>query len=166
VAHADQSRQAHRATINQRHTKASAEDTEIGILFHHAHVAPQGQLHAPGHRGAADGGNDGLGQYETRRSHGSCRALRCARDTIVRDRKIQRCEGIRSTIELLRHACTGLQIPPGTKVAMGTMEHRDAGVGICFKRHEGRIQLSGSVCVNGVAHIGTLQSNEGDIASH
>jgi hypothetical protein len=74
MAHADQPRQAHRAAVDQRHAEAAAVDAEVRVLLHHAQVAPERQLHAAGHRGAADGGDHRLGQQQARRPHraGGC----------------------------------------------------------------------------------------------
>src|ERR1700756_3052525 len=48
---ADNARQPHGATVDQRHAPAPAIDAEICVLGHHAEVAPESELHAAGDGG-------------------------------------------------------------------------------------------------------------------
>ena len=51
---ADQPRQADGAEVDQGHAEAAAENAEGGVLGDHAHISPQRQLHAAGHRKTFD----------------------------------------------------------------------------------------------------------------
>src|SRR5258708_5609278 len=57
---ADDARQAHGSAVDQRHAPAAAIDAEVGVLRHHAEIAPEAQLHAAGDRGTLDRGDDRL----------------------------------------------------------------------------------------------------------
>ena len=57
---ADQPRQADGAEIDQRHAETAAEHAEGGVLGDDAHVRPQRQLHAAGHRKPFDRRDHGL----------------------------------------------------------------------------------------------------------
>ena len=69
MALSDQSRQAHRASVTQRHAPAAAVDAEHRIARGHPQVAPQGQLEAPCDGMALDRRQDRLREQHPRRPH-------------------------------------------------------------------------------------------------
>jgi len=64
VALADESREAHRAAVHERHTPAPAEDAEDGTLRRNPQVAPERQLEPTRHRVAFDGGDGRLREQQ------------------------------------------------------------------------------------------------------
>jgi hypothetical protein len=148
VPHADQARQAHRAAIDQGHTKSAAIDTKIRVLFHHPHIAPQRQLHAAGHCGAADGSHHRLGQQQTGGSHRSLARL-CRQNRNRGARPSAQSPGL-----LGRQSRAGQQVPAGTEMAVRTMEHRHPRVRVCVKGQK-RLRESAvrRVGVDRIAHV-------------
>ncbi len=71
AALADDARQTHSTTVNQRHPPTPAIDAKHRRLTHHPHIRPARQLQSACHRMALDGSNDRLGQQHPRRPHGS-----------------------------------------------------------------------------------------------
>src|SRR3990170_4675916 len=69
AAHADEPRQADRAAVDEGGTPAPAEDAELRAFVHHAEVAPEGQLQAPGDGVAVNGRDDGLAQKHPAGTH-------------------------------------------------------------------------------------------------
>jgi hypothetical protein len=96
-------------------------------------VRPQCQFQASRHGGSLDGGNNRLGQAHARRPHG--------RIAVRRD--LRECAG-----------CDGFKIRSG--------EHRDIESGICIEGSEGIDQGPGYGSVNGIATLGSQQTDDGD----
>ena len=71
VAHANETRQTHRAAVYQRHAKATAKHAKVGVLFHDPHIAPKSQFHTAGDGCAADGCDNRFGQEQARGAHGA-----------------------------------------------------------------------------------------------
>ncbi len=71
VAHANETRQAHRASVYQRHAKAAAKHAKVSVFFHDPHIAPKSQFHPTGDGCAADSSDDGFGQKQARGAHGA-----------------------------------------------------------------------------------------------
>ncbi len=69
AALSDHARKAEGAPVDQWHAPAAAINAHHRALGHDAHVAPGGKFHAPGHGGAFDRGNHGLGQHQPRWPH-------------------------------------------------------------------------------------------------
>ena len=66
---ADESRQADGSAVDERHAVPAAEHAEHGILRRDPQVAPQRDLQSAGDGVPLDGGDDGLGQAQSRRTH-------------------------------------------------------------------------------------------------
>ena len=165
MAHADQARQAHGAAIDERHAKAATKHAKVGVLLHHAHVAPQRQLHPTGDCRAADGGNHRFGQQQPRRPHGPQRRA-SGRGLELRGRqrvKVKVGQHAGATL-LPRHARAGLEVPAGTKMPMRAMKNGHLGIGIVLKSKEGRVQIPGSLAVHRIAHVRPRQGDDGDRA--
>jgi hypothetical protein len=154
VTHADQARQAHGAAVDERNAEATAEDTKVGVLLHHAHVAPQGQLHAAGHRRAADGRDHRLGQLQPCRAHG-------ADGVGVGGFEVELPEGGGLAAGL--HAGAELQVPAGAEMAVGAVEHGDAGIGVILEIEEGGVQRLRGGCIDGVAHVRAVEGDDPDV---
>lgn len=155
---ADQTRQAHRAAVDQRHAKAPAIDAEAGVGGQHAQVAPQGQFQPAGHRRALDGSNHRLGQAQPRGSH-RCQRLGCIRRLVElqqQPRHVAR--------RVLRQLGTGLQIPAGAKMPVRAVPHGHTRRGVAIEVDKSLVQGPRRVGVNGVAPRWTVQGHARDMA--
>jgi len=66
---ADEPREPHRPTVDERDTPPPAEHPEDRALVGHPQVAPERELEAPGHRIPVDRGDDRLGETHAGRAH-------------------------------------------------------------------------------------------------
>ena len=140
----DQPRQPDGAEIDQRHPEPAAEDAEGGVLGDHAHVGPQRQLHAAGHRKAFHRRDHRLCQSQPARPH--------RRDRIVA-----------ADLALLvgiarRHR---LEVGAGAEIAAGAGEHRDRRLGVGVEGQEGIEQFSRGGAVDGVAAMRPIDGDDG-----
>jgi hypothetical protein len=141
---ADQPRQADGAEVDQRHTEAAAEDAEGRVLGDHAHVRPQCELHAAGHRKALDRGDHRFRQPKPARPH--------------------RRDGVEAAELALLLGVTRrdlLQIRAGAEIAVDTGEDSDGSVLVRIEGEEGVIQFSRSGAVHGIAAMRPVDRNDG-----
>ncbi len=144
--HADDARQAHGATVDQRHAPAAAEDAEHGVALGHAQVGQQGQLEAAGDGVSAYRGDQRFGQAHPRRPHGTGRA------TVGRQRVAAR--GI----------ADGGQVRPGAEMAARAAQHRHPQRVIRGEAFEGIEQRGGGRPVDRVAARRAVEQDRADRA--
>ena len=131
----DDARQADGAEVAQRHAEAAAEHSEDGVLGGDTQVAPEGQLNAPGHGVALDGGDDRLAQRQPRRSHRA--------GPVVGD----------GPAIPLGHR---FEVGAGAEGCAGPREDGHGTVVVLVEGHEGLTQLVGAQAVDGIAALGPV----------
>ena len=140
-AHADEPRQPHRTTIDQRHAPAAAEHAEGGAAGGHAQVAHQRQLQATGDGITLDRSDHRLAERHSAGAHRPVRTA-CAFDDIACCRVGHRC-----------------QIGAGTEVACVASEHGHAQAGVGFKTLERQAQGQRGRAVDGIAPLGAAEGD-------
>jgi hypothetical protein len=138
---ADQPGQAHRATVDQRHAPAPAEDPEHGVLLHHPQIAPQRQLEAAGDGITGDGRDHRLAKQHTSRPH---------RSVSGRLQRIGLAGG------------HGFEIEASAEVAVIAGEDTHQGVRVGIEGREGARQLARRAPIHGVADLGPAEQHGGN----
>ncbi len=127
----DQPRQADRATVDERHPPATAEDPEAGVVCSDPKVAPDRQLQPTGDGVPLDGGDDRLAEAHPGRTH---RPVPVGLDPVVE----------------------ALQVGAGAERAACSPQHchRLGGVGVEGPEGVGELLRRGPV--DGVSHLGAV----------
>ena len=141
VAVAEQTRQADRAAVDQRHAPAPAIDAEHRILGGDTQVAPRRQLEAAGDRVPLDRRDHRLRQQHARRAH---RTVAVEIDAVATP---------------ARHA---LEVGPGAERAAGAGQYRDREPDIGLEAPERGGQRRGGRPIDRVAHRRAVDGDDGD----
>ena len=141
----DQPRQPDGAEIDQRHAEAAAVDAEDRILGDHAHIGPQRQLHAAGHRKTFHRGDHRFCQPQPARPHRRDGRMAAELALLV---------GIAR-----RHR---LQVGAGAESAAGAGEHRDRRALVGIEGEECIEQFSRGQAIDGVAAMRAVDGDDGD----
>ena len=141
---ADQARQADSAEIDQRHAEPTAEDTEGRVLRDHAHVGPQGELHAARDGKAFHRRDHGLREAKPARAH--------RRDRIVS-----------ADLAFLVWIAggNGLQIGACAKIASRAGEHRNRGILVGVEGEERVVELARGGAIDSVAAMRSVDGHDG-----
>lgn len=122
-------------SVDQRHSKSSAEDAEDRILARDPEVTPQCQLETASHRKAFDGGNYRFGESQPGRAHWSRTAPPHSIGGFVLD---------------------GVEVGTGTEMALRPGENRDVDVVIGVELFKCAEEQSRRFEIYGVSHSGTV----------
>ena len=136
-----QSRQADRTAVDERHAPSPAVDPENRVPRRDSQIAPESELEAAGHGVPLDRGQGGFGEQHPRGTH--------------------RTVSIQSNA-VAPSLADSLEIGSCAEHASGAGQHRDGEVVIGVETSEGIRQLRRRGSVDGVAHLRTIDRDDGD----